>query len=64
MKAVAVFIVTFIAVVLADGTDQLVDDEVKIRPGIRLVYNQALNVWEQHVTSQSTQHTCHRGIII
>jgi hypothetical protein len=56
MKVVAVFVVACIAVALAYPYG---DQEMEIRPGNRVVYNQALNRWEEQ-TSQ-TQQKCDAG---
>ena len=56
MKVAAVFIVACIAVALALPYD---DSEVEIQPGYPVVYNQALDKWEEQ-TSQ-IQQECDEG---
>lgn len=56
MKVVAFFVVACIAVALAYPHG---DQEVEIRPGNRVVYNEALDEWEEQ-TSQ-IQQNCDTG---
>lgn len=56
MKVVAVFVVACIAVALAYPHS---DQKMEIRPGNQVVYNQALNRWEEQ-TSQ-IQEKCDTG---
>ena len=56
MKVVAVFVVACIAVAVAYPYN---DQKMEIRPGNRVVYNQALDRWEEE-TSQ-IQQECDKG---
>ena len=62
MKVVAVFIIACIAVALAYPMDT--NDEVEIRPGYPVVYNQGLNTWEAQIQQKCDEGVCYVSIIL